>query len=84
MVMMMASKEKLTDTEYVSKQGYVCPNCHSDEITETDCFNRDDNYGWQNCSCEICGARWRDIWHLSGYDSLEIPEITKEGPQNYA
>lgn len=37
----------------------VCPVCGSTDI-EGDRPETDSTSAWQNCSCNACGAKWRD------------------------
>jgi hypothetical protein len=60
----------LTDDEYISKQGSICPACRSDNIEGED-IEVTSGGTYQNCWCLDCHARWVDCYALCGYSDLE-------------
>ena len=58
---------------YVEKLGLVCPNCGSPHINSEDGIDADGGCAWQNVYCEDCDARWQDVYTLTGYDNLVVP-----------
>jgi hypothetical protein len=66
-------KKVLTPAEYVTQQGVHCPMCHSARIEGGE-FEETETGAIQYIHCTVCGATWRDILGLVGYDSLAKPE----------
>lgn len=56
--------------QYVMENdGQKCPSCSSPSIESGECNPAD---GMVTCevSCTECGAKWEDLYSLTGYDNL--------------
>lgn len=60
---------KLTSEEYTKHNGYICPNCGSDNISGEG-IDIIGNEAQQDCVCSDCGASWIDVYTLTGYVNL--------------
>lgn len=61
----------LSQDEYVAKKGLVCPNCG--EMPDQRSVEADETGIYANCFC-ICGSEWVEVYHLTGYTDLFVPE----------
>lgn len=66
-------KPKLTPKAYVQRGGCRCPAC-GDERIEGDPVEIMGGSAYQDVTCTECGATWTDVYELTGYTNLEIPE----------
>jgi DNA-directed RNA polymerase subunit M/transcription elongation factor TFIIS len=76
----------LSDREYVESAGQTCPKCFSYQISYHGAFETEGPEGWQNVECESCGATWKDLFRLVGYEGQNItqPEGKPESePKHY-
>jgi len=64
----------ISNVEFVSKLGLICPACGRYEIESTESMQLDDGYCWQGMECNDCEATWQDIYHLASYDNLETKD----------
>jgi len=55
---------KMSDKEYVSAMGLVCPFCLSKNVTAED-WNGET--ATQDVSCEDCGKSWWETYELTGF-----------------
>ena len=62
----------LTEQEYISKGGQLCPRCKSSDIRTYGEANFDDDYVWQRIICEDCSVEWDDVYKLVGYTLSEV------------
>lgn len=60
---------KLTSEEYTKHNGYICPNCGSDNIAGEGIDIIGDE-AQQACMCCDCGANWTAIYSLTSYIDL--------------
>lgn len=51
-----------------------CPACLSERICGTGEREHNGNETTQRVFCEDCGAEWNDVYKLTGYDNLVLPE----------
>jgi len=67
--------EPLSPEEYAAAGGVVCPVCGETEVEmEWDLSESDFRTVFQAADCLACRARWRAIYVLTGYDSLDYSE----------
>ena len=69
----MAKKKTFTSKQYAKNHYGQCPACHSHNVT-AETLEADGNSAGSTVICEDCGATWTDIWELTGYIDLELPE----------
>lgn len=62
-----------TADKYAEAHGAFCPACQSSDI-EGGTFEADNNYAWRRVKCLRCGASWNDVYKLTGYNNLMLPE----------
>jgi len=62
-------KKIMTSNQYVKDGGGRCPVCKSKNII-SDCFDMDGSQVWSRVDCNDCGANWKDVYKLTGYDDL--------------
>jgi len=60
----------LSDEEYVSNAGSICPFCKSSDITYTGKPEFMDDGGTNDIQCGSCNKEWTDQYQLVGYASL--------------
>jgi hypothetical protein len=65
--------QTLSEEEYIALRGERCPNCASSCI-EGDSIEIGGNGASQSIRCLECDATWVDVYVLSGYEFLEVPE----------
>jgi len=61
------AQAEMTQEEYLVGWGVSCPKCRSTDL-EVVSFESDCSYAWQPVSCLTCGAEWRDLFSLEGYE----------------
>ena len=66
---------KLTNEEFISKVGLVCPACSKSDISSMDSVQIDDGFCWQEIECHTCEATWQEIYNLVGFDNLQTDEM---------
>lgn len=49
-----------------------CPNCGSAALRPTE-IHTEELRIYQRCECTKCKATWADVYHLIGYEDLEVP-----------
>lgn len=76
------SDDEVEEDLYVKNSGSYCPNCQSTELEGIGEINADGDWMSSEIKCNNCGARWTDIYTLSGYDNLEVPESPVLEPQS--
>jgi len=63
--------EPMTQEEYVEHAGNDCPLCKAKNSASLDGEIESDGVSaWGNCSCEVCGAMWNDVYELKGFENL--------------
>ena len=62
---------KLTDQQYVQRQGLVCPFCHGDDLGIRSPVTQKTDVATQEIKCNGCGRVWDDVFILSGYREVE-------------
>lgn len=65
---------RLTDSEYVEKDGNVCPYCGSDATDGTARVNFEGREAFQDIECMSCGEKWTDTYELTGYVPYKYEE----------
>lgn len=63
----------MSNKEYVSKKGGICPVCGSDQV-EGDDIDITGDCAFQDMGCIDCDAEWRDEYKLVGYMLYERTE----------
>lgn len=63
---------RLTPEEYVKRAR--CPACQSVCMSGTGEREHSGDETTQRVFCEDCGAEWDDVYKLTGYDNLSLPE----------
>lgn len=71
----------ITSKEYVARKGSICPACDSINIDGTGRNNYDGDWHSVGIRCMACGAEWDDIYTLSGYGGLDVPEPPTSAPK---
>lgn len=66
-------KPKFPPKAYTVKGGCRCPAC-GDERIEAQHVEVADGAASQDVTCTECGTTWTDLYKLTGYINLEIPE----------
>lgn len=56
----------MTNEEYVSSSGNVCPFCGNDEV-EGEAINVEGKEAWQTVGCSACEKEWFDIYTLTRF-----------------
>jgi hypothetical protein len=64
----------LNNKEYLADWGNLCPNCESNNVESVDSMEYDCGSAWQSVGCNDCKSTWTDVYQLSGYEKLEVPE----------
>jgi formate dehydrogenase maturation protein FdhE len=59
----------ISNEEYVSKSGNVCPLCGSRNI-ESESIEADGTVAWAFTKCHDCESEWNDLYKLTAYDIL--------------
>lgn len=67
----------LTPREYAARGGVVCPACGGSDVSG-DSVEIDAGGASQSVSCDDCDATWVDVYKLTGYTDLEVPEQEEE------
>ena len=62
---------KLTDQQYVQRQGLVCPFCQGDDLDTRSPVTLKTDVATQEIRCNACGKVWDDVFTLSGYREVE-------------
>ena len=60
----------MNSKEYAKNRGMVCPNCGSEHICGEGSLEADFGEAEQQCYCDDCDARWKDVYKLTGYEFL--------------
>jgi hypothetical protein len=58
---------------YVHAAGGCCPVCRSGQLVG-ESFDYEAARVWQHIRCLACGASWTDVYHLQGFEGLELPD----------
>lgn len=61
------------DPAVYAKLVTICPNCRSRDIESKSDIQSDGNTSTQGVECLDCGSTWVEIYNLSGYENLEVP-----------
>lgn len=61
------------DPAVYAKLVAVCPNCRSRDIESKSDIQSDGDTSTQSVECLDCGSTWVEIYNLSGYENLEVP-----------
>lgn len=73
---MKDSRDKmLTNEEYLTHEGTICPVCGGDEI-EGGPVQIESCAAWQEMGCINCGSSWHDVYDLIEYQ-LQYDGISK-------
>jgi hypothetical protein len=77
-----AQDRRLPSMEPSSYRGpyHSCPTCGGWEI-EGESVSIEDGLAFQDVSCLSCNAAWRDVYVLSGFDSLIIDNPSPSAPE---
>lgn len=66
---------KMTIANYIALKGNNCPNCCSTELFSEDMDLRDDGRITHKIVCRICKSHWTDVYKLTKYIALEVPNV---------
>lgn len=55
-------------------EGEQCPNCESRDINGDTIESSSATEALRKVNCDECGATWTEIYVVSGYCNLEVPE----------
>jgi len=67
---------KLRLDEYVQRDCCCCPFCGTYDLSGDQAEFSYGNRVVQDCSCNVCGARWSDVYRLCGTYITHIPDPT--------
>ena len=70
----------MTDDEYLWHRGFKCPNCRAQAVHTEE--PEDGVVCTTPCECRKCGAMWNEIYMLSGYSDLTLPDGTTFTPED--
>lgn len=63
----------MTNEEYVAAEGFKCPDCGSASVSAGSTeFGLAEAY--TRVDCRTCGARWTELYKLTGYTNLSTEE----------
>jgi uncharacterized Zn finger protein len=65
--------KNLTAEQYIEHGAMHCPNCGSLEISAEQA-RTEYTTAWASVECHECGAMWEDVYTLTTYENLTIPE----------
>ena len=74
----MANQNRLTSQEYAIINGLNCPHCGSADIIADGQPDVDGASVYLDVYCGDCNSTWQDVYTLTGYDKLEIPQKDNE------
>lgn len=57
--------------KYVEEMGCICPQCGSTDIQSLNNLEASDGVAWQTINCTDCGAEWRDVYELTGFQLIK-------------
>jgi hypothetical protein len=63
----IAYSDPLTQDEYATEDGGMCPFCHGDNVTFSGHFEFDASVVNHVCTCRDCAEVWTEIYTLTGY-----------------
>ena len=63
---------QLSQKEFVANEGRRCPMCLSVELRCVGSLEATGGAAAQSMECNDCGATWVDVYHLTGYDFLQL------------
>lgn len=63
----------ISDPEYVSRQGMICPYCGSDQIRGGPVTTTGPDVAVGSVRCQNCGKKWEDVFLLTGYQHPKQP-----------
>ena len=63
--------KRLTDQQYVQRQGLVCPFCQGHDLGPASGVTLETDVATQEIRCNSCKRTWEDIFTLSGYREVE-------------
>ena len=61
----------MTNEQYVSASGAVCPHCRSGNIRTIGSLEPSGTVIYQSVKCAGCDAEWTDEYTLSGYSEAD-------------
>jgi len=59
--------ETLSNSEYLAKEGNVCPFCRCSEVESNGTVEVDGSIAWQKVTCTECDESWQDNYNLVGF-----------------
>ena len=63
---------QLSQEEFIANEGRRCPMCLSVELKCAARIEITGSTAEQSMECNDCGATWVDVYHLIGYDFLQL------------
>lgn len=73
------AEPKLSGDGYVKVKGYKCPVCESQNLTTHGNVECGDGGATDSIECLSCNATWTDVYVLTGYSKLEVPDVSEVG-----
>lgn len=61
------------DASQVSSEHQRCQFCGEHNQISGDAIDIEDDAAIQDCTCDYCGARWRDRYIINEREFLEVP-----------
>lgn len=60
--------------KYLKSGGVRCPLCNSTNINSNSRIEANNGCAWQNIKCDNCKGEWINIYTLTGYKDIVIPD----------
>ena len=59
----------IDEKKYLERGGICCPFCGSTAVAGGHIVAQHTN-AWAEVECEDCGAQWRDVYSMTGYEII--------------
>ena len=69
-------RARLSQAGFVANEGHRCPMCLSVEVRCVGSLETTGSTAEQSVECSDCGATWADVYHLTGYNELQLRDGT--------